>query len=210
MQPHLEQCCDHVSHQNSHDGETAMTSPIWRQHLRAAQKREGHAAHARWVQLATVNKDGCPRVRTVVFRGWVGDAQLDLFSDARSSKFSDLIHQPEAEICWLFPKAKQQYRFRGVIDILRPDNDSDTCHQAWKNLTPRGRAVWTWPPPGSPFDDQDAFSINVDDTQPLPEHFRILRLAINRAELLDLKGDVHKRLLWTHSNQLWMEERLNP
>ena len=100
-----------------------MTSPIWRQRLRAAQKREGSAAHARWVQLATVNNDGCPRVRTVVFRGWVGDAQLDIFSDARSNKFNDLNHQPEAEICWLFPKAKQQYRFRGVIDILNPDNE---------------------------------------------------------------------------------------
>ena len=187
-----------------------MTIPIWRQRLRAAQKREGAVAQARWVQLATVSQNGSPRVRTLVFRGWIDETQLELFSDARSDKFSELNHQPEAEICWLFPKAKQQFRLRGVIEILCPRSDSVACDQAWRNLTPRGRAVWTWPQPGAPFIGTDSMAINVDDNHPLPDHFRILRLSTVRVELLDLKGDFHQRLLWTQSNQIWIEERLNP
>ena len=64
-----------------------MTEPItgaippWRPLLRAAMQREGRSVAARWVQLATTGRDGGPRVRTLVFRGWAGADQLELFSD---------------------------------------------------------------------------------------------------------------------------------
>ena len=44
--------------------------PPWRPLLRAAMQREGRSVAARWVQLATTGRDGTPRVRTLVFRGW--------------------------------------------------------------------------------------------------------------------------------------------
>jgi len=43
--------------------------PPWRPLLRAARQREGRAPQARWLQLASVARDGSPRVRTLVFRG---------------------------------------------------------------------------------------------------------------------------------------------
>ena len=58
--------------------------PPWRPLLRAAMQREGRSVAARWVQLATTGRDGAPRVRTLVFRGWAGADQLELFSDQRS------------------------------------------------------------------------------------------------------------------------------
>ena len=87
--------------------------PPWRPLIRAAQQREGRSPAARWLQLATVALDGTPRVRTLVFRGWGGPDQLDLLTDARSSKAPELEQQPAMEICWLMPKAKQQFRLRG-------------------------------------------------------------------------------------------------
>ena len=81
-----------------------MTIPAWRQLLRGARQREGRSASARWVQLATVSAGGEPRVRTLVFRGWAGDEQLDLYSDSRSSKADELNVQPSVEVCWLLPK----------------------------------------------------------------------------------------------------------
>ena len=88
-----------------------MTIPAWRQLLRGARQREGRGAAARWVQLATVAADGHPRVRTVVFRGWAGDNQLDLYSDSRSSKAEELSIQPNVEVCWLLPKAYERLDF---------------------------------------------------------------------------------------------------
>ena len=68
--------------------------PPWRALLRGAREREGRAPQARWLQLATVAADGSPRVRTLVFRGWVGPASLDLLSDTRSAKAAQLARQP--------------------------------------------------------------------------------------------------------------------
>ena len=64
--------------------------PPWRPLLRAAMQREGRSVAARWVQLATTGRDGGPRVRTLVFRGWAGADQLELFSDQRSEKVTEL------------------------------------------------------------------------------------------------------------------------
>ena len=91
----------------------AVPLPPWRPLIRAAQQREGRSPAARWLQLATVALDGTPRVRTLVFRGWGGPDQLDLLTDARSAKAPELEQQPAMEICWLMPKAKQQFRLRG-------------------------------------------------------------------------------------------------
>ena len=93
----------------------AVPLPPWRPLIRAAQQREGRSPAARWLQLATVALDGTPRVRTLVFRGWGGPDQLDLLTDARSAKAPELEQQPAMEICWLMPKAKQQFRLPGLL-----------------------------------------------------------------------------------------------
>ena len=84
-----------------------MEFPVWRQRLRAAQQREGRSPSSRWLQLASVALDGTARVRTLVFRGWCGDRQLNLYTDQRSAKCDELRHQPHVELCWLMPKAKE-------------------------------------------------------------------------------------------------------
>ena len=80
--------------------------PPWRARLRGAREREGRQPTARWLQLATTGLDGTPRVRTLVFRGWAGSDRLELYTDARSTKFEELMQHPQVELCWLLPKAK--------------------------------------------------------------------------------------------------------
>ncbi|MFN9070851.1 MAG: pyridoxamine 5'-phosphate oxidase family protein, partial [Cyanobacteriota bacterium] len=65
---------------------------------------------ARWLQLATVAPDGTPRVRTRVFRGWAGPAELDLLTDGRSAKPGEVADQAAVELCWLLPRARCQVR----------------------------------------------------------------------------------------------------
>jgi len=183
--------------------------PPWRPLLRGAREREGRSPAARWLQLATVAPDGTPRVRTLVFRGWAGPAALDLLTDGRSAKTGELAHQAAVELCWLLPRARSQYRLRGVLLPLLPDQQQRERTHHWGRLTPGGRALWGWPPPGAPMDRDGAFPAELPDGAPMPEHFVLLRIAIGQVELLELAGTPHRRRRW-RADQQWREQDLNP
>ena len=186
-----------------------MSLPPWRPVLKAAQQRDGHSPSARWLQLATIATDGTPRVRTLVFRGWHGDDQLLLFTDGRSEKCEELNHQPAAEVCWLFAKAKQQFRLRGVISRITPERDPALVRHYWGTMRDSGRALWAWPQPGAAFSSDALFADAVpEDTAP-PDHFVVCLLAVAQVELLDLTQHPHRRTRWALAD-LWREHRLNP
>ena len=123
--------------------------PLWRPLLRAARQREGRLPQARWLQLASIAADGSPRVRTLVFRGWAGPAQLDLLTDGRSAKASELAREPRLELCWLLPKARCQFRLRGALQALAPEAATAAQQQHWQQLRPEARALWGWPGPAA-------------------------------------------------------------
>jgi len=183
--------------------------PPWRPLLRAAMQREGRSIAARWVQLATTGLDGAPRVRTLVFRGWAGADQLELFSDQRSEKVRELSNDGAAEVCWLFPKARQQYRLRGRVELITATKQPELCQQRWQNLSDAGRAVWGWPTPADPLDPTAAFPDQLAETTPLPEHFVVLHLKVDSVERLNLGPHPHQRTRWT-ADTLWQEHPLNP
>ena len=185
--------------------DSPQSLPPWRARLRGAREREGRQPTARWLQLATLGLDGTPRVRTLVFRGLQGSDRLELYTDGRSEKYQELTQLPHVELCWLMPKAKQQYRLRG--SWLQ---DEPAPHSArWENLSARGRALWGWPAPGQPFEPEANFPAELDATAERPQHFVVLQLQINRAELLDLNRHPHQRILWCRDDD-WREQPLNP
>lgn len=183
--------------------------PAWRALLRGAREREGRAPRARWLQLATVAADGSPRVRTLVFRGWAGAARLDLLSDARSAKAAELAAQPAVELCWLLPKARCQFRLRGTWQALPPELEEAERARHWEALSPGGRAVWGWPPPGAPLEPASPFPAELSDSTPPPGHLLLLRIALSQVELLELSGHPHRRRRWRQVSD-WQEEPLNP
>ncbi len=183
--------------------------PPWRSLLRGARKREGRSPAARWLQLATVAPDGSPRVRTLVFRGWVAGAALDLLTDGRSTKTAELQQQPAVELCWLLPKARCQFRLRGNVLTLPTDVGREERQRHWHQLTPSGRALWGWPEPGAAFDASEDFPVELADETPQPEHFQLLRIELAQVELLELRDHPHQRRRW-RQDRGWHEERLNP
>ena len=170
--------------------------PPWRPLLRGARQREGRSPQARWLQLGTVGADGAPRVRTLVFRGWGGPALLDLLTDARSSKSSELQAEPRVELCWLLPKARSQFRLRGQRLAMGPDADLAARQQHWEQLRPEARALWGWPPPGAPLDAAAAFPAALADGTPVPDCFAVVRIALEQVEWLELTGVPHQRRRW--------------
>jgi len=183
--------------------------PPWRPLLRGARQREGRSPQARWLQLATLGLDGAPRLRTLVFRGWAGPAQLDLLTDGRSSKAAELVEEPRVELCWLLPKARSQFRLRGRRLPLSPERYQAARGQHWHQLHPGARALWGWPEPGAPFDAGGPFPAELADGTPLPDCFEVLRIAIEQVELLELTAHPHQRRRWC-ADQGWIEQRLNP
>lgn len=191
------------------DSNIAMHLPPWRALVRGARQREGRAAGATWLQLATTAPDGTPRVRTLVFRGWSPSGELELLTDVRSEKPSQLFSQPRVELCWLFRKAREQFRLRGSAVLISAKQDQEALQDHWQRLSPSARMVWAWPSPGRPFHSEGPWPQQVADEEPVSAHFLIMRIGLDRVEQLDLKPHPHQRRCWDLQDG-WREQRLNP
>jgi pyridoxamine 5'-phosphate oxidase len=134
---------------------------------------------------------------------------LDLLTDGRSAKPAELVLQPAVELCWLLPRARSQFRLRGYLQTLPLEQEQKERERHWLMLSPGGRALWGWPPPGEPFDPEAVFPELLPDGSPLPDQFQLLRIALNQVELLELTGHPHRRRCWRESTE-WGEESLNP
>jgi pyridoxamine 5'-phosphate oxidase len=131
----------------------------WRSPLARNLYKHRSQPQSRYLQLATIDLDGRPTNRTVVFRGFV-DHLIDhsnlikFVSDRRSSKNQHLQNQPWAEVCWYFPDTREQFRIAGkilVIDIEQIDPIWQKLRKtAWHDLSTNARAQFGWLDPGSP------------------------------------------------------------
>jgi hypothetical protein len=73
-----------------------------------------------YVQIATVDSDGMPHCRTVVFRGFVDvpspvslqstspKCAMKMITDARSEKVSQILQSPSCEMVYWFGKSSEQ------------------------------------------------------------------------------------------------------
>ncbi|WP_369795511.1 pyridoxamine 5'-phosphate oxidase [Synechococcus sp. GFB01] len=148
-------------------------------------------------------------MRTLVFRGWGGPVALDLLTDGRSAKAAELRAQPALELCWLLPRARCQLRLRGMVVDLPCEQKRAERQRHWLALTPEGRALWGWPPPGEPLEASVPFPAALPPESPMPEAFVLLRIALAQVELLELGGQPHRRRRWRAASA-WREEPLNP
>jgi pyridoxamine 5'-phosphate oxidase len=103
----------------------------WRSPLSRALHLNRSLVYARYVQLATVRPDGRPANRTVVFRGFLDSTnQLKFITDIRSAKPEQIAHQSWGEVCWYFPKSREQFRLLGRLVLIDEDYPDATLQQA--------------------------------------------------------------------------------
>tara|TARA_B100000965_G_scaffold256785_1_gene216371 strand:+ start:72 stop:626 length:555 start_codon:yes stop_codon:yes gene_type:complete len=179
--------------------------PIWIQHLVAIQKKESKGISSRWIQISTLGLDNSPRVRTVVFRGWSENYEMEILTDQRSEKFNELKKNSNVEICWLFPKTKCQFRFRGIAKIGIEEEAVDF----WQKLSPSSRSLWAWPLPGATYSVNSSYPQEIKDGVSKPENFVLLKIDIFEVDKLLLQKPIHIRKRWMKSSG-WVEERINP
>ena len=179
--------------------------PPWLFFINSAQRKESRSTTSRWVQLATIGIDNTPRVRTVVFRGWSKSFDMEILTDKRSQKFNELELNNQVEICWLFSKAKCQFRLRGKSTI---DSGVDSIRH-WEKLTESSKSMWSWPIPGDSFVSENKNAFEYDKNLCMPDNFSLIKIKVNHVDQLILNKPIHIRKRWTLRDS-WIEERVNP
>ena len=181
------------------------TEPPWIKRIELALTKEKDSQRSRWIQLATISLDNKPRVRTVVFRGWNKQSQMEILSDTRSEKVSEIAQNPNIEICWMFPRSKSQFRIRGKAIF----DQGVRANSFWLKLSPEVRSLWAWPAPGKQLKD-DSFSLKeTPDGVAMPTNFLLIKINIHQTEELQLNEYPHRRTTWSKNNN-WIEELTTP
>ena len=192
---------------------TEKLSP-WRAILSRALHRNRSLPNARYFQLATINFEGKPTNRTVVFRGFLNPTnQLQIITDSRSEKFNQINHHPYSEICWYFPKTREQFRLSGNLTIMGENDENQTPRlTVWQNLSDSAKQQFTWPHPGrSLTEKKEDFLQEI----PLPNqpvsNFILLLFNPEKVDHLELKGNPHQRTLYYLDNEKnWVTKAVNP
>ena len=194
-----------------------MSIAPWRSLIARALHRNRSQSHSRYLQLATVNAQGLPTNRTVVFRGFLDNSnQLQIVTDFRSDKVSHIQHQPWGEACWYFTKTREQFRIAGNLTLVTADFAESSLlqqrQQVWQKLSDAARLQFAWPHPGeSRIQDLEAFvSTAPSEADPL-DNFCLLLLNPQKVDHLELKGEPQNRHLYIREkNQSWSIQEVNP
>lgn len=190
-----------------------MKLPPWRSPLAHALHRNRSLPTVRFLQLATVDHKGRPRNRTVVFRGFhPATHQLQLITNHRSEKISQLQLNPWAELCWYFPKSRDQFRLSGTMDLKLDHTDQvedqDLRCQIWQQLSDNSKQQFYWPAPGQPRSPEQAEPRQVLPYDP-PESFCVLLLTVVGVDHLRLKGHPHDRHRYDFIDGQWTVQAIN-
>lgn len=193
-----------------------MSLAPWRSPLSRALHRNRSLPNARYLQLATIRSDGKPANRTVVFRGFLEESdRLKFVTDARSEKADQIDRHPWGEICWYFPKTREQFRLSGRLTLVRADCPDPSLHKArqmaWQELSEAARQQFAWPQPAAPRADAGAFQPPPPDPAEPLAHFSLLLLEPERVDFLELRGDPQNRWrYWLDGDRAWVAQAVNP
>ena len=181
----------------------------WIKRLEVALKKNRRDPASKYFQLATIKPDGSPANRTVVFRGFGPNEEIQLISDTRSRKISELKQKQNAAICWYFSDTREQFRISGVVKT-EPSRGSDLAQELWQKISEQARSQFYWPEPGHKFEElaQDFSSIDVNSSTP-PEEFCVLRFIPTEVDYLLLRGSPQTRFRSYLSVGSWIAERIN-
>jgi PPOX class probable FMN-dependent enzyme len=189
-------------------------SYLWTTALRQALKHNRREAHSRYFQLATVDTEGKPRVRTVVYRGLDDDQQSPVFiTDTRSAKMSHLDRQA-VEVCWYFPISREQFRIAGQAEVFAFHHHQRLA--VWQGLSDAARAQFFWPTPGEAVaNGEQAINEGYNDRATPPPNFATVAIRPERIDHLRLSNPQRRMLSaltasTPHSATGWVVHEVNP
>jgi len=168
--------------------------------------------------LATVDAAGWPQARQVVLRSCDPSAgTLEIYTDARSPKVSELRREARAALCCYDPAQQLQLRLSGTVTIHVGDERSA---QAWREAGIYARRDYLAPSaPGTPIADPSLADPRQDEpgesgssalAEAKGENLAILRLRVERLDWLVLDREGHRRAELRREGSAWSARWLLP
>ncbi len=196
----------------------------WIGELRSALAREFGEGKPHIATLATVDRGGSPRARTVVCRRVAADGSLCVVSDARSEKNDHVKANPQAEVVFWLPTLREQYRVLGSVRMAGAaatnggtggtggGSGIDPVRlELWRAMSDPARALFFWPSPGvRRVDPPEAFPQAVPASADVPPTFEVIIVRPKRVEHLQLTVHPHRRRRWMLAGKWSAAAELNP
>ena len=204
------------------DNDSNTSLKTWLERIETSIKKSRKIKGGNYVQIATIDANGLPNCRTVVFRGFLKynndeNLAMKMITDARSEKVNHIKCSPMCEMVWWFSQSSEQYRIKGTLKLI--SNQSNELEelmavrkQMWENMSDPAREQFYWMQPGHDYEgipqvpiggrDEEGKVLNPPNTfllmLLLPESVKYLRLRDNYAQNDVLKGNK------------WISTRVNP
>ncbi len=184
----------------------------FREALSRAKSRETSDATA--MSLATVGSDGRPAVRQVLLKD-ADDRGFVFYTNFNSRKGRELKNHPFAALCFHWPKAEEQIRVEGRIEVV-----SDAEADAYFAIRPRGSQIGAWASAQSEeiasreelekaFAETEARFTGRD--VPRPPHWGGFRLIPERIEFcFGQQNRMHDRYVYVKTDSGYRSSRLCP
>lgn len=181
---------------------------VWDVLLAAANSRSPF----NFLQLATIELDGSPQLRTIVVRGWDRErAAISFVTDMRSPKVAEILRDPRVSLVGFDGEKAVQLRLSGIASVVA---DEAARKSMWDTLRHRTLVLFDAPfAPGTLIDDagRPLAQMPDDDGSADPyDRFAVLDVAIDRAEWLDLAAEPHERRRFIRRENGWDAVRLTP
>lgn len=166
------------------------------------------------IQLATVDADGRPAVRTVLAKG-IDDRGIVFFTNYESAKARDLAANPRAAVVFVWAAHQRQVRLAGTVE-----KTSRAETEAYFARRPRESQIGAWASPQSrPVASRAELDRLVDavaerfgdDEIPAPPNWGGYRLVPDEVEFWQGRaGRMHDRIRFRLEGDSWVRERLAP
>jgi PPOX class probable FMN-dependent enzyme len=208
-----------------------MNYPIWRQQLVRSFHLHRSKPEAKYFQVASVDNDHKPHLRTMVFRDFVENGNSFIaITDSRSEKFEHWTHRPDAGLHWYFVKSREQYRFRCQVALIQvkdndmavevsgdigmsPEDARAALIKTWRNLSDSARISFYAGAPKSKIEagiSKDKLIQQEKCPPSISEHFTLVIFEPYAADYLDLKTRPHTRQLFTLKEAKWELQNVHP
>lgn len=166
------------------------------------------------MQIATVDGDGSPRVRTVLMKDHGPDGFV-FYTNLHSRKGQDLLSDPRAACAFHWECLERQVLLEGRVTPVR-DEEAD----AYFASRPRGSQIGAWASRQSqPIEHRKGLEDAVAEVEaeyadrpvPRPPHWSGFRIRPHRVEFWQGQPDrLHDRTVFLREGREWRKERWQP
>lgn len=166
------------------------------------------------MQLATLDPDGRPSLRTVLMKDH-GPGGITFYTNLGSRKGRALAHTPQATALFHWKSLQRQAIVEG--DVV-PVSDAEA--DAYWATRPRGSQIGGWASHQSrPHSSREDLLTRLQEVEerfygqpvPRPPFWSGFRIVPHRVELWQGKPDrLHERSVWRHEGAGWVTETLDP